>query len=837
MNWRLLLSLLASCGSLLAQPASGAADLERAAALLRNGSAAESKQLLSEVVPRLRQTRDEPLLAKALAASAEASVSLGDYPAAIRDAGEAAGLFQSQHDAAGEAGVRNTIGLAHLYLSDYDQALTAYQAAMGLNRTAGNAEGEVTCGNNIGNVYFFEGRYLDALREYESAMATVKSHPGAPWYERRRQITTANLATLFQRLGRYQKALNLYLELRATPQAMRASEQARLLVNLGALYRRLGDPQKALETYRTAQKQFAGAAHKDGEIGAWKNIGIVQGLDLGDMTAALDAFEVAGRLAEESGNRHEAVQARLYHGEAPRRLHRLAEARRDLESAAAGANEIGSREDEWRAFHALGRIDEEEGETDRALEFYKRAISRIESIRSGLELLLLRRDFLTDKRDVYDAAIRILVDRPATGKPGSLDEVLRLIERSRARLGKDATPPPGAGSIQSRLAANCLLLVFWEGPARNAVLYLTQTSAGLVPLDPVNPAALRGAAAQGAEGWLTTANDLGAKLLGGIAPLADSRYTNVLIVPDGSLHTIPFETLGLPKRYDPARRILLEKASVTYLPSTAILLQETPSRRWSPPWRRQLIAFADPERATGSPLDEGFHWKRLPGAANEVQAIAALMPGKADLHIGPDARKQYLLHDAAGAPLLHFATHALADRGDPESSRIAFAPAQPGKGLDFLFLREIYGLSFRGAALITASACDTEAGGTVRGEGVEGFSRAFLSAGAAATVTTLWPIPDQPSAELMKQFYHRLAQGETKAEALRQAKLTFYRSGSRLAHPRYWAAFILSGDGSSPLPPVVSWRLVIAGTLGVLTLAAALLLLRGLLLRKEGSRR
>ncbi|MBI3697368.1 MAG: tetratricopeptide repeat protein [Acidobacteria bacterium] len=55
-----------------------------------------------------------------------------------------------------------------------------------------------------------------------------------------------NLATLYQRLGRDERALELYLQLRKSPLALTASEEARLLGNLGALYRRLGDPIKAL---------------------------------------------------------------------------------------------------------------------------------------------------------------------------------------------------------------------------------------------------------------------------------------------------------------------------------------------------------------------------------------------------------------------------------------------------------------------------------------------------------------------------------------------------------------------------------------------------------------
>jgi CHAT domain-containing protein len=106
--------------------------------------------------------------------------------------------------------------------------------------------------------------------------------------------------------------------------------------------------------------------------------------------------------------------------------------------------------------------------------------------------------------------------------------------------------------------------------------------------------------------------------------------------------------------------------------------------------------------------------------------------------------------------------------------------------------------------LVTLSACDTEAGKMVRGE-VQSFSRAFLAAGARSTVTTLWRVADSPTADFMGLFYRNLARGESKAQALRNAKLDFLRAGGELAQPQYWAAFVLNGDGRAAIPRVIPW--------------------------------
>src|SRR5262249_57367337 len=105
------------------------------------------------------------------------------------------------------------------------------------------------------------------------------------------------------------------------------------------------------------------------------------------------------------------------------------------------------------------------------------------------------------------------------------------------------------------------------------------------------------------------------------------------------------------------------------------------------------------------------------------------LPGRAELHLGADAQKRFLRQELGGVPLLHFATHAIADTRDPDRSRILLAPTAPGGAADYLFLREIYDMDLAGVELATLSACQTERGKVIRGEGVEGFSRALLAAG------------------------------------------------------------------------------------------------------------
>ena len=284
LGWLALVALTATGRS-----ASSATPLEDAVRLQREGRSREAQTALRALLPELRASSDRTGLARALTAVTDASIALGDYESAIQQAQEAFDVHQQLGQRADAAWDLNAVGLANLYLGRYDRALASYERALALDRAGGDGDGEVTRLNNIGNVHFMRGRYGDALRLYEEAMARVDTRTSEGSRPRLRKMSISNLAALHQQLGADQRALDLYARLRAG-EAMRPSEEAQLLINQGVLLRRLGDPVKALETYQQAQALFVRARHRDGEIGAWRNIGIAYALDLHDDQRALDAF-------------------------------------------------------------------------------------------------------------------------------------------------------------------------------------------------------------------------------------------------------------------------------------------------------------------------------------------------------------------------------------------------------------------------------------------------------------------------------------------------------------------------------------------------------------------
>jgi CHAT domain-containing protein len=110
---------------------------------------------------------------------------------------------------------------------------------------------------------------------------------------------------------------------------------------------------------------------------------------------------------------------------------------------------------------------------------------------------------------------------------------------------------------------------------------------------------------------------------------------------------------------------------------------------------------------------------------------------------------------------------------------------------------EISALNFANTELVVLSACETGTGFVRNGEGVFGLRRAFHLAGARTILMSMWKIRDRGTCEFMGRFYSGWSEGLSKSAALRRAvmeTITSLRSEHGVAHPFFWAPFVLVGD-------------------------------------------
>lgn len=740
--------------------------------------------------------------ARVLMALSSLDSRLGEYDEARRHADEASTAFSVIGDRQGAANARNLAGLASLYAGNYAPAAAAFRAALRDSTAARDDPGRAEQLSNLGIVAYYLGQYDESARAYAQAMLVVDAHARDAWATRRRGIVLANQAALEQRLGRYDAALDVYRTMRESSAMARPEEQAQMLVNQGALFRRLGDPYKALDAYDTARTRFAEHAHVSGELGALTNRGIVLALDLGRADEAVAVFGQALELAARTGNRREELLARLYRGEAALRAGRVAEATADFDTGRALADSLKAAEEQWKAWYGLGRAAAAAGDRATAAARLDRAIGIVETIRDGLTLPSRRADFFQEKRDVYDARIALSV----TSDP--VAQTFALVERSRARAWRDRLglrAEVTLGAVQTSLPSDTVLLSYWHSTVGAAVVRVTRDSAAVTPVRVDGEALTRLLTALDRPDptWEPAAAALAASL---IPPGALHGRQRLVVVPDGPLGLLPFE--ALPVDGGP----IVARLSVRYLPTSAALL--TPHRtqpRWRRPWSTGLVGFGDPLPGR-DPWASSATPARLPASADEVRAAATALGGRHQVFLGGDNAKASLAGALAAHPfVLHVATHGIADPANAERSRLLFSPPDADGPREALFLREIYDLPLDGLELAVLSACETERGPLLRGEGVQGFSRALLAAGARSSITSLWRVSDAATAALMRELYERLQRGDDRAEALAGAKRALLATSS-LAHPHSWAAFVLTGD-DGPLPRAPRWSTVAGSAL------------------------
>lgn len=795
--------------------------------LQQSGKATEAREAFQAIVKKAAAGSEEQALA--YMELSRIDLDAGRYPSAIANGGLAHEILRKQPDLTSDGKALTLSAMARLYSGAYQDALREMETALDIARATNDKAAEITRLNNVGTVYYFEARYADALEKYQAAMSLVEAAHGEEWVPSRRQLSAANIATVYQKMGQYRQALNTYSNLLKSTSALATAEQAQLLANMGTLYRRLGDPFKALDTYHAAQDLYRQHGMRNGEISVLNNIGIAQGLDLGRLDDALKTFEQALAMAEASQDRPVALHSLLYRAETEYRLNQFSQAYDDFTKANAISRELHAADDEWKALYGLARIAEQNGQTGRVGELLRQSVAVIESLRTAGPGAL-RTGFLADKRQVYDA----LLKHSGQQHVASANQILRVMELSRARDVQDKTAPGKpvtVEKIQQTLRPDALVLEYTVGQDFIVLLWMGKSDAGyeISVQDRSLRRSLTGLNAslsRTTDGkWQDSAKALSGLLLKPVASvLGRMDLREIIIVPDREVTGVPFDALPDPSH---AQQLMVNRFSISYLPSVALLPEKKGGRKLLFFSQATLLAMADPAPGVGtdSSLMAGLAGMgRLPAAVQEIEQISTLVGGRTARLVGRDAQKAAMIAALSGGfPLVHLATHAYSDPDDAARSYLLFAAARPNQSYEPMFLKEVEGLNLKSADLVTVSACETDAGKLVEGEGVESFSRAFLKAGARATVTTLWQVGDQSASEMMRLFYQELSEGVPAGRALRQAKLKYLakQSGERL-HPFYWAGFLLNGDPQVQAPRVISGFTVAAICLAIAGLVLSL---------------
>ena len=192
----------------------------------------------------------------------------------------------------------------------------------------------------------------------------------------------------------------------------------------------------------------------------------------------------------------------------------------------------------------------------------------------------------------------------------------------------------------------------------------------------------------------------------------------------------------------------------------------------------------------------------LPWARREVAAVRAALGATARRVLTAGEANEAAVRAGAGRPARPPFRDARRRQQRDDEPVVSWRSIRRASSDGRLLADEIYDLRLD-ADLVVLSACRT-ALGPVEGDGVIGFARAFLSAGARSVVATQWDVSDRVSYEVMRQFYARRARARRRAGrcaarswpcCARCGPAPSAPTASALPEtPRLWAGFVLTGE-------------------------------------------
>jgi len=377
--------------------------------------------------------------------------------------------------------------------------------------------------------------------------------------------------------------------------------------------------------------------------------------------------------------------------------------------------------DAFKCHVGLSGLYRQTGATAKAESEFRATLAAADQLHSTLQRDESKFSFLSALVEFYRDYVDFLVDK---GDPAA---AFRVAESSRAqvleeRLHRDESSAPAADltSLKKEAGASgAILMSYWLAPRRSLLWVID--SAGLhsfqLPPEAEIAAQVRryNDAIQRGDNPIEGGNDAGRWLF---ANLLGSHYrvpknSNVVIEPDSVLHQLSFESLPA----EDGGHYWIDDATVSVAPSLA-LLQRSNTLPAADCWHsaipgtrgRNSSACRTPKqncrRWRATLRTRLFTLRRLPPRRHTARPSRNLFDPAFRVARGRQSRVAARFGDCAGGP--------------PDSRK--------------LYAREILERRLT-AELVTLSACQTAGSRTYYGEGLTGFSWAFLSAGRA----TLWP--------------------------------------------------------------------------------------------------
>ncbi len=716
---------------------------------------------------------------------------------------KAAATFTAQGETLNLA--RLTIGWVwalHL-VGQYQLALTKAQESwktLEASPEAGDRRRLAGLANNMGILYKRLGRYDEAIALYEKKLALWQDRPDDPGAVVEMARAHINLGALKKQLNLWPEALAHLEEGRARLQSAATSHRVEIaraemhLAELSILRQAPRDKvQRAFARARHSAADFPGLLSLEISECAWLLEHEPAAAEIGPKIAALR------QAAAERGALRGLVQVELLAAAHAARQGALGTAIAGYEAVERAAESIDDWELMRQAWQGLGLVWLQLGNYTAAQAALQKAVEAIERVRGELGSKELRNGFLDSQMAPFHDLIRLNLGRGHFEEAFYWSERARgreLVERLHGQRLRHANPRPTPEPVYAVAYADaCQMLpddtlMLHYTVVRDQVWCFPMTRRG--PTTPVGlgPASSPQAVEEGLD-WVCNVRALPACLIEAhassltaaarlplarwydrfLAPLEGwlEKYPRLILTLDGVLLHLPFHAFYNQRRH----AYVLETHDVSYTPSATAWYTHKLTR---PP---AMTTSA----ATGMIL--AYAGRTLPYVAAEVEAIRQAYPNFT-VFLGEQARPERLADALTQTcAYIHLTAHAVFRPDNPLYSYIELAHGR-------LETKDVLGLQLS-ARLVALSACETGRGLPRGGEHV-GLARAFLLAGAGATLVSHWGVDDRAAVEMIGRFYREMAGGQSLSAALCAAQRAFvHHTNPAYQHPFYWAAFFLFG--------------------------------------------
>jgi CHAT domain-containing protein len=696
--------------------------------------------------------------------------------------------------------VYNSIGRVYRAHGRFDEALRFQMKALALHEKGGSAFELMQSLNAVAVVSERLGDYRSAASYYERALAIAEKSSS----QRIQDLLRANMSTSLIARGEYARAAQ---ELEQVLARGLDAYPARRQRTLSVAYSKMDRPREALEAANNAV-----ALCKGDEAFCSDALGrrAAAHAALGDATAALADINAALEFLE-------GLRIRLVPTDFLKQDFNLAQ------------QYIYSQAIALQVQHKQERQALETSELARARAFLDLLASRDVTVKDRD-----RRELASLRAAATPAREQIALEATSRTAPSGLTLRGDAPVRSPARpVARDlelrsfatATPSAAADLVATAARLHSTLVVYWVGDEELFIWAVSADGRVQVRRVPVLQSRLRELiretvpfsekASETTQAIVTRGESIVS--IRTARPVAWRALYDLLIQPirdalpnaPGALLTIvpqgPLLNLSFAALQNARGRYLLEDYALHYAPAGAVLQYTAPKKR-ADARTGPMLVVADPALPTLTKLDRQL--PRLPGARGEAAQIARLVPASRLTVLQDGAATESGARDlVSNQAVLHFATHAIVSDDDPFASFLALGPSTGGSTSDGLLTsQEVYGLDLN-ADLVVLSACRS-AGGSVTGDGISAFARAFIYAGTASLVASLWDVADEPTNRLLPDFYRSWLGGASKSRALRGAQLRLLRDlrAGRVTintpagivsipeHPVFWAGFALFGE-------------------------------------------